>query len=102
MKIFLVSDNDDTLTGMRLSGVEGGVAHTREEIRALMDKALSDSEVAIIAVTELVNQTAPDLIDAVKLNKKLPLIAVIPDRHGSKREKDFITKYVREAIGINI
>ena len=32
MKIFLLSDNTHTLTGMRLSGVEGAVIHEREEI----------------------------------------------------------------------
>lgn len=102
MKMFLISDNDDTLTGMRLSGVEGAVAHTREEIRALIDKALADSSIAILVVTEKINQAAPEEIKAVKFNKKLPLIAVIPDRHGSQRDRDFITKYVREAVGINV
>jgi hypothetical protein len=32
MKIFLLSDNTHTLSGMRLSGVEGIVVHKREEI----------------------------------------------------------------------
>ena len=28
MKFYLISDNMDTLTGMRLAGIEGEVAHT--------------------------------------------------------------------------
>ena len=32
MKMYLISDNIDTLTGMRLAGVEGAVVHKREEL----------------------------------------------------------------------
>ena len=45
MKMFLISDNVDTLTGMRLAGVEGCIVHERAELR----KALED---AIAPVTE--------------------------------------------------
>ncbi|PIY31635.1 MAG: ATP synthase subunit F, partial [Candidatus Infernicultor aquiphilus] len=30
MKVFIISDNTHTLTGMRLSGIEGVVVHERE------------------------------------------------------------------------
>ena len=33
MKMFLISDNVDTQTGMRLAGVEGVVVHEREDVR---------------------------------------------------------------------
>ena len=32
MKMFLISDNIDTYTGLRLAGVEGVVVHEREEL----------------------------------------------------------------------
>ena len=32
MKMYLISDNVDTLAGMRLAGVEGVVAHTHDEV----------------------------------------------------------------------
>lgn len=102
MKMFLISDNDDTLTGMRLAGIAGTIAHTREDVKDLIDQALNDKDIAILVVTEKINQIAQSDIDAVKLNKKMPLIAVIPDRHGTNRPKDFITQYVREAIGIKL
>ena len=31
MKMYLISDNVDTLTGMRLAGVDGIVVHKRDE-----------------------------------------------------------------------
>ena len=37
MRMFLISDNVDTQTGMRLSGVEGVLVHTREEVLRALD-----------------------------------------------------------------
>ena len=33
MKMYLISDNVDTLTGMRLAGVDGVVVHERDELK---------------------------------------------------------------------
>ncbi|MBQ7783388.1 MAG: ATP synthase subunit F, partial [Oscillospiraceae bacterium] len=38
MKFFLISDNVDTITGMRLAGIEGVLVHEAEETkRVLLD-----------------------------------------------------------------
>lgn len=37
--MYLISDNVDTQTGMRLAGVEGVVVHTREELGEALEKA---------------------------------------------------------------
>ena len=39
MKYFLISDNVDTLAGMRLVGVRGVVVHEEDEVRAALEKA---------------------------------------------------------------
>ena len=41
MKMFLISDNVDTQTGMRLAGVEGVVVHEREELYDTLQKTLA-------------------------------------------------------------
>ena len=51
MKMFLVSDNNDTYTGMKLAGVDGVVVHTEEEVINAVEKALSDKSVGIILIT---------------------------------------------------
>ena len=45
MKMFLISDNVDTQTGMRLAGVEGVVVHEREELYDTLQKTLADNEI---------------------------------------------------------
>ena len=45
MKMYLISDNIDTWTGMRLAGVEGAVVHEKQELKAEIDKVLADKEI---------------------------------------------------------
>ncbi|HIS80954.1 MAG TPA: V-type ATP synthase subunit F [Candidatus Scatomonas merdavium] len=102
MKMFLISDNVDTQTGMRLAGVEGVVVHERDELRQALETTLADKDIGIILLTEKFGREFPDIIDDVKLNHRLPLIIEIPDRHGTGRKADFITSYVNEAIGLKL
>lgn len=102
MKMYLISDNIDTYTGMRLAGIEGSVVHQKEELKTELDRVLADKEIGILLLTEKFGKEFPDIIDDVKLNRKLPLIVEIPDRHGTGRKPDFITSYVNEAIGLKL
>ena len=102
MQTFLISDNIDTYTGLRLAGIEGVVIHSREHLKEELDKVLADKEIGIVLLTEKFGREFPDIIDNVKLNRKLPLIVEIPDRHGTGRKADFITSYVNEAIGLKL
>lgn len=102
MKMFLISDNRDTYTGMRLAGVEGVVVHEREEVEEAAQRALADPEIGIILVTEILGEMFSELWDEIKQNRRLPLLVEIPDRHGSGRKANFITDYVSEAIGLKL
>ncbi|GAB6190106.1 V-type ATP synthase subunit F [Marinitoga arctica] len=102
MKFFLISDNIDTATGLRLSGVTGVVVHEKKEILDAFENALNSKDIGVLLITELVAKKIPEELKNHKLSGKLPLIFVIPDRHGWRGEKDFITRYVEEAIGVRI
>ena len=102
MKMYLISDNIDTYTGMRLAGVEGTVVHTKEELKETLESTIANREIGIILLTEKFGREFPDIVDDVRLNHRLPLIVEIPDRHGTGRRPDFITSYVNEAIGLKL
>lgn len=102
MRMFLISDNIDTYTGMRLAGVNGVVIHSKEHLKEELDKAIADKTIGVLLITEKLSREFPEIIDDVKLSRKLPLIVEIPDRHGTGRKPDFITSYVNEAIGIKL
>lgn len=102
MKMYLISDNIDTYTGMRLAGIEGAVVHEKEELKAELNRVLADKEIAIIILTEKFGREFPELIDEVRLSRSLPLLIEIPDRHGTTRGENFITSYVNEAVGVKL
>lgn len=102
MKMFLISDNVDTYTGMRLAGVDGVVVHERKELREQLEKVLQDKSIGILLLTEKFGREFPDILDEFRLERKIPLLIEIPDRHGTGRKKDFITSYITEAIGLKL
>lgn len=81
MRIYLISDNNDTLAGLRLSGVDGVVLHEREEVEAELERICSDSSVGIILITKKLCELCKDKI-LTKKKSSTPLILEIPDRHG--------------------
>lgn len=102
MRFYLISDNIDTIVGMRLAGITGVLVHEDIEVRKALSDAMELEDVAVILMTERLVKLCPELVYDLKLNRQRPLIVEIPDRHGNGRAKDSITKYVREAIGVKI
>ena len=100
--MFLISDNVDTYTGMRLAGVDGVVVHERKELREQLEKVLQDKSIGIVLLTEKFGREFPDILDEFRLDRKIPLLIELPDRHGTGRKKDFITSYITEAIGLKM
>ena len=102
MKFYLLSDNIDTLMGMRLSGVEGTVVHTSEEVSEALDKAMAMEDVGIVLMTDKAVSVCRDKVYSYKLTRRQPLIVEIPDRHATSRISDTISEYLREAVGIKL
>ena len=100
--MFLISDNHDTLTGMRLCGVEGVRANDRETFLPLLEETVKNNEIGILLVTRRLYDIAKDRINELKLTRRTPLIVTIPDSFSGKNSIDFINEYVREAIGVKI
>ena len=61
---------------------------------------MADDAVAVLLITEKLARLCPDILDELKLNLETPLVVEIPDRHGTGRSPDSITRYIREAIGV--
>lgn len=100
MRFALISDNHDTLTGMRLAGIDGVVVHDRQAAEKALLDAIDDDDVAVVLMTERLVDLCPDTVYDLKLNRQRPLIVAIPDRHADGRSKDSIMRYIRDAIGV--
>ena len=102
MRMYLISDNADTLTGMRLAGVDGIIVKEKETLEKALNESLKDKNIGIILLTESLGRKFPDLVKTVRTEHKKPLLIGIPDRHGTGRRPDFITAYVNDAIGLKL
>lgn len=102
MKFYVISDNVDTSTGMRLAGMEGTVVHTKEEVEDALMACCENAEIGIVLITDMLTKLCPELITKLKLTRKQPIIVGIPDRHGAGKLGDTLAQYIKGAIGINI
>lgn len=101
MKMFLISDNNDTFTGMKLAGVDGVVVHTAEEVADAVASALADRDIGIILITEKLRAAANELISEKMNTLDEPLFLEIPDRHGMRGEST-MNEFIRTSIGLKL
>ncbi|WP_303860522.1 V-type ATP synthase subunit F [Alkalibaculum bacchi] len=99
MKSFLLSDNRDTYIGMKLVGIDGVYLQKGDDVLESYRTALI-SGYGIIFITEKIYHQIKEEVMKTKTTKKIPLITVIPDRHGYANDKEKITSYIKESIGI--
>lgn len=86
MKMYLLSDNVDTHTGMHLAGVRGEVIHSRPELEEAFGRAVAREDIGIVLITEKLAALGRDLIEEYVKANASPLITVIPDRHAGEKE----------------
>lgn len=99
MKSFVISDNSETLIGMRLAGIGGVILETEDEIIEKIDELIADAEVGIIMITGGILQRAEEAIMERKLRESETLIVQIPGTLEDFDE-DRMTRYIRESIGL--
>lgn len=102
MRVHLISDNVDTLVGMRLAGIVGVILHEREAVLQELNQVIEDETIGILIVTEKIMALAKEEIMTLKLKENRPLVVEIPDRHGPSKGSDYITRYIKDSIGIKI
>jgi V/A-type H+-transporting ATPase subunit F len=102
MKIFLISDNTDTLMGMRLAGIEGVFASAKEDTETAISEAVADPEIGLLMITAKLVALCADLINDRKLNYKRPLVVEVPDREGGGSIVSALERYIGEAVGIRL
>lgn len=102
MKFFILSDNTDSLVGMRLVGMDGVVVHEKTPFLDALHEAIHDTSIGIILITTKLVALAPVVISELKLSTPRKIILEIPDRHLSEDVGKHIDDYVSRAIGVKL
>lgn len=101
MRMYLLSSDEDTVTGMRLAGIEGTVVRSRDELLERAQQAMNDPDIGVLLVTNTLGLLYADSIIEIKRNAQI-LVTQVPDMLNPSSVGDSITSYVRNAIGVNV
>ncbi len=99
MKMYLLSFDEETLTGLRLCGVEGSVVKSKEEFLQKSEEVLNNGEIGILLLTKTLSELYEKETISLKKNTST-LISEIPDINSKGKKSDSITRYVQDAVGI--
>ena len=77
MHYFLITDNHDNLTGLRLAGIEGVLVKSRSDCIREITKAVSNPEIAILIISESLALLCCAEMNQLKQNSRL-LVVEIP------------------------
>ncbi|MDO4670603.1 MAG: V-type ATP synthase subunit F [Aerococcus sp.] len=102
MKQYVIADNIQTITGMRLAGVDGVLINDDAEFKKQLDSALQDNEIGIIMISPSLIKAHQSQVDEVRFNRSTPLIAEIEGPLENPDEKTSIADTIQHAIGISL
>ena len=77
MKMLSICEDEDICTGLRLVGIEGTIAHDREEFVHAFKQAIADQETAIIIISKKLAHLHAEEIKEARLGKAVALIVEI-------------------------
>lgn len=101
MKFRLLTNNDDTIVGMRLAGIEGIKVVTAEETLLTLENLLNEKDTGVVMINKSLASLLGKPFIEIKKSTSVPIVE-IPDKGGSDGDFDGITKYVADAISIKI
>lgn len=77
MKMFCMSDQIDTVVGMKLTGMDAVIVQEREEIEAQIKQVLENKTIGVLIITEKIYEIAQQQFDEIKETHKIPLLVKI-------------------------
>lgn len=110
MKFYIIGDRELVLA-FKLTGVEGKVAYTREEVLEAFNRVTGQKTEISTPYEELprvliLTEAAASLIENEEIEwqktGQYPLIVEIPGLEGRLHNKKTLTESIREAIGVQI
>lgn len=101
MRSLVISCDDELLVALRMSGFEGVFCQNFIELKDTFNEKVEDKNIGMILLGEEDFNHVKEKVIEVKEKPRSPLIVTVPGRDGFQ-EKDFILKYVKEAIGLKL
>lgn len=101
MNFYLLSDDPDSIIGLRLAGIQGKLLQDSENALDEIEKISSDKNIGMILITPGIAKKLGSSLTELK-KKNLPLITEIPDSNPQNTSSNNVTDYIRNAVGIKL
>ena len=98
MRMFLLSSDADTLTGLRLAGIDGVLIDSAEALEEAVQDVCARGDVGVVLVTQTLSMRYPEVILALKRRTR-PLVSEIPDMEHPTPQGASVRAYIRDVIG---
>ena len=101
MKFYIVSDDADSCTGLRLAGVFFLLAANSEKAEESLKAACDDPDTGILMITENIRKMCPGTVSKIEKGSR-PVLVEIPDSKNVGTTSDSVGDYIKATVGINI
>ena len=101
MRSIIVTDNDETVIGLRLAGVEGKLVKNDESVLMIIDELIMNENIGIIMITQNIFTKNQEELLLRKLKEKETLIIEIPG-FNEKPKKSLISEHIQSSIGLKL
>lgn len=101
MRSYLISNNAEMISGLRLAGIEGEFADKKEDVIRLINKAKDDEKIGLILIDRELFLLCEKYIHTFAMKNQLPVIAEIPNIN-TINELSVTDKYIKETVGISL
>ena len=100
MRMLAVCDEKDALTGLSLLGVEGFLVDEANLFSQALVKVGMLKDAGIIIVSENLALQFSENLAAFRASHPQLIVIEIPGAIGSRRPADFLSQYIKDAIGV--
>ena len=80
MRYFLITDEADSLTGLRLAGIEGVLVESSTDCIRKIEQAVRDQGIAVLIISETLAALCPEQMEQLRQNNTPPLVVEIPGK----------------------
>jgi len=101
MKSIVITNQKDTIVGLRLAGIEGILVKDETEVMAHIDTLIKDDSIATIMITQKLFEENHDAIFEIKLKLKEKMIIKIPG-FNEKMQESSISDHIRDSVGLKL
>ncbi|MFN2108152.1 MAG: V-type ATP synthase subunit F [Anaerolineae bacterium] len=101
MKIIVIG-HPDAVLGFSLTGINGQIATTAEEVQKAIDGVLTMPDVGIVLITDDVAKFIEEQLNQMMLRSTRPLFIEIPGPEGMRAGRPSLSEVIQKTIGIRM